>query len=234
MSSLKKIMIKMWEKARQDNTDNIFSLLERNPQAKFLDLGCDTGKFTLELAKKVNTNNLYGVEIVDERIIEAKKNGIKVEKSDLNNKLPFDDNFFDVVHANQVIEHLVDVDIFAEEIYRVLKPNGYAVISTENLSSWHNIFALILGFQAFSQHISAKKHVGNICSPHHGEDLNLKSWTHVKIFTYKGLKEFFKINNFKMEKLKGSGYYPLPGFLSRIASKTDPIHSHFITIKVRK
>ena len=216
-----------------ENKKNIFTLLERNPNAKLLDLGCDEGSFTWKIANKIGTKSIYGIEIVDERIKMAKKKGIKVLKSDLNKKLPFKDKFFDVVHANQVIEHLTDVDLFAEEIYRILKPDGYAIISTENLSSWHNLFALFLGHQAFSQHISSKYHVGNSISPHYGEKFSLVSWTHNKIFTYKGLKEFFKAYKFRDNTILGAGHYPSLN-LSTLFSRLDPIHTHFITIKARK
>lgn len=230
---LKSFMIGLHDKSVEYNQKNIFSLLEKDPEAKLLDLGCDEGSFTLQIANKIGTKYIYGIEIVDERIRKAKNKGVKVSKSDLNKKFPFKDNFFDVVHANQVIEHLIDVDLFAEEIYRVLKPNDYAIISTENLSSWHNLFALFLGYQAFSQHISSKYYIGNPVSPHQGERFDLKSWTHIKIFTYKGLKEFFKVHNFKNGKILGAGHYISLNLFSLFLI-LDPLHTHFITVKVRK
>ena len=45
-------------------------------------------------------------------------------------EIPFDDNTFDVVFCNHVMEH-VDDDIKAmSEIYRVLKPGGWAIIQS--------------------------------------------------------------------------------------------------------
>src|SRR5262249_48133121 len=38
--------------------------------------------------------------------------------------IPFDDEFFDIVHANSVIEHVADLDAALSEIFRVLKPGG--------------------------------------------------------------------------------------------------------------
>ena len=52
---------------------------------------------------------------------------------------------FDVVHANQVIEHVFDLDRFVSEIKRVLAPGGRAIICTENIASWHSVAALFLG-----------------------------------------------------------------------------------------
>jgi len=42
------------------------------------------------------------------------------------------------------------------EVYRVCKKMGYIIISTENLSSFDNLFALFLGYQAFSQNLAKK------------------------------------------------------------------------------
>jgi len=139
----------------------------------------------------------------------------------------------DLVSANQIIEHLVNVDRFASEIYRVLKPNGYLILSTENLSSWHNIFALILGWQAFSQHISQIKNIGNPFRLSNWEDIPAY-YTHVKIFTPKGLKDLFKTHNFQIIDFFGASYYPFPPPLSSILGKIDPRHSPFIGIKARK
>ena len=43
-------------------------------------------------------------------------------------KIPFDDNKFDVVICNHVLEHVLDDDKALSEIFRVLKPNGIAIL----------------------------------------------------------------------------------------------------------
>lgn len=214
------------------NHQNIFSLLEKNSKAKLLDLGCDDGKITLKLAKHITTIRVYGIDIVEKKLKLAKKNGIKPIKSDLNKKLPLKDNYFDIVHANQVIEHLIDIDNFVDEIKRVLKPKGYAVISTENGSSLCNIVAAIMGWQIFSlTNVSRKRlGIGNPLAYYRNKSLQSTAWLHKTIFNFRGLKELFEAHGFKIEKVKGAGYFPLPSFLGKI----DKVHSHFITIKVRK
>ena len=229
---IKKFLNGLYSNAVKDNLRNIHSLVEENNNAKFLDLGCDDGRWTLELSKKINTTNAYGLEIVSKRMNKAKKLGVLVSKADLNHKFPFEKNYFDVVHANQVIEHLTDIDSFVSEIYRVLKPSGYAIISTENGSSWCNIFAAFLGFQIFSlTNFSCKQSgLGNPFALHKTENLKLPSWTHKTILNYFGLKDLFKVYNFKIQKIKCAGYFPFPSFFGKI----DKIHSHFITLKIIK
>lgn len=46
--------------------------------------------------------------------------------------LPFADDTFDFVYCSEVLEHLVDAEKGRDEIYRVLQPEGEAVISVPN------------------------------------------------------------------------------------------------------
>lgn len=230
---LKKLMQQMYQRAVALNADNIISLVLPNQIKNILDLGCGDGQWSLALAKKAGVKQIYGIEIIDEQIKKAKKN-IKVIKSDLNADFPFEDNSFDLIHANQVIEHIADLDHFVKEIYRVLRKGGYAIISTENQCSWHNIMAMILGWQMFSlTNVSNKQTgIGNPLALHRGESGTFasSSWTHKTIMSLKGLKELFAIHNFREITAKGAGYYPLPSNFGNL----DKNHSHFITIRAFK
>lgn len=230
---MKKFLMNQRTKAYEKNKQNILNLLEEHKKAKLLDLGCDDGVWTMKLAKKIKTKDVSGYEIIEEAVNKAKKRGVKVKRGDLNKKLEYPNNSFDVIHANQVIEHLNNTDLFLSEIYRILKPNGYAIISTENLSSWHNIFALLIGYMPFSlTNISSKTGaVGNPLAPHSGGEFwNETSWEHQRIFTISGLKHLSALHGFEFESVLASGYYPFGNLFSKI----DPSHSAFITLKIRK
>lgn len=228
----KKYMSGLWGKAYEGNYDNILSLLEVDPCANFLDLGCDDGAWTLRCASKIGTCSINGVEVVDERANLARDKNVVVKSADLNSVLPYDDSSFDAVHSNQVIEHLYDTDKFLEEITRVLRGGGYTIISTENAASWHNILSLFFGWQMFSlTNISSKKGgIGNPFALHHGELAGHSAMQHHRIFSYKGLIEYVECFGLKIEKVLCSGYYPLPSSFA----KFDPRHGHFITVKARK
>lgn len=228
----KKYLENLYIRAAELNHRNILDLLERDEDARFLDLGCDDGIFSLKMAGKIGTKNVYGVEIVEERMILSQEKGILTKNFDLNGGFDFENNFFDAIVANQVIEHLSNSDNFISEIYRILKPGGYAVISTENASSWCNIFASIMGWQIFSlTNFSSKKQgIGNPFSLHRGENSNLDSWNHVRIYNIRGLREYFEAFDFKIEKTKGAGYFPLSSDIGNL----DKTHSHFMAFKIRK
>lgn len=216
------------------NMLKIFDMLEEDKNAKVLDLGCYDGTITKEVARRVKTIYIYGVDIMQNALFKAKQEGIETIRTDINNNLPFADNSFDVIVSNHVIEHLVDTDKFAEEIYRILKPNGYAIISTENLSAYHNLFALFFGYPAFSQQISHRKNIRNPISRLYLDDTVPDYPGHLRIFTYYGLKRLFELYKFKVDRQTGIGIYPFPPVVSRILEKLDPIHTNIITIKIRK
>lgn len=240
---INKYLKNLYVRAADLNQKNIFSLFEKNNEATFLDLGCDDGMLTIRMAEKIGTKNIFGVEIIGERIELAVKNGIAVKNFDLNKVFDFQDNTIDVICANQVIEHIHDSDNFISEIYRILKPNGYAIVSTENASSWCNIFASIMGWQIFSlTNISNKKSgIGNPFALHKNHErglpinlspnnIDVSSWNHIRIYNIRGLKEYFEVFGFKIEEMKGSGYFPLPAKMGNI----DKTHCHFMTFKIRK
>lgn len=218
--------------AAERNRDNIVRLVQAIGGG-LLDLGCDDGAFSLRLARKMKADNMFGVELSAGRAALVRARGVTVSETDLNQPLPFEDATFDLVHSNQVIEHVYNIGLFTSEIWRVLRPGGIAIISTENLASWHNIAALFLGWQPFScTNFLPNRSIGNPCSLYRsGNSCDMDaSWCHDKVLAYRGLKELFTSSSFSIKKVIGSGYYPLPAFFGEI----DVRHSHWITFKLMK
>lgn len=219
--------------AYAQNLDNILECLSKDHDAYLCDLGCDDGKWTLKLGEAVGTSHLFGVELIDERRLQAESIGVDTKSSDLNGPLPYEDNCFDLIHANQVIEHLSNIDNFISEIYRALKPGGHLIISTENLASWHNIFALILGYMPFSlTNVTSKTAaLGNPLAPHTDEEFwESATWHHKTVFSTKGLVQLLSLHGFEIAAIKGAGYYPFGNLFAAM----DPYHCAFITIKAIK
>lgn len=240
---LKRYFSYLYQDTAKNSTNYLLSILEFEPNAKLLDCGCWDGTNTLRYGARVGSKNLYGIEIYKPKVKSAIKKGVKVKLGNLDKRLPFPDQSFDVVVGYHVIEHLINVRRFASELYRILKKGGYAVIGTPNLASWHNIFALLLGIQPFSGPTIYPNYESDIAIV---SDLNKQrtkkvfpdyyenSLQHIKVMTARALVTLFKNHKFKIENLKGFGYYPLPPLISRPLSSLDPYHSHYIVIKVRK
>lgn len=206
---------RLFDSVAQENRQTIFQMTEPNSKATVLDLGCGSGEFTREIATKVGTKKVCGIEFIEELAQLAEEKGIKVYRADLNNKLPLEDEGFDFVCANQVIEHLYETDLFIKEIHRVLKPNGYAIVSTPNLASLHNITSLVFGKQPFPAHISNEVIVGLLIKSLHVEHED-KGSIHLRAFTYSGLRELFEYHKLKVERIVGVGFYPFPHKIARL------------------
>lgn len=227
-SIVRSFLLKMFAGASDLNQRNILSFVSNLPEASLLDLGCHDGTWSLTLAAEARTSDVSGVDIQEDQLAIARSKGVNGILADLSQPVPFESDKFDIVHANQVIEHLPDLDLFMAEIYRLLKPGGRAIISTENASSWHNIFASIMGWQMFSltNFSSRMSGIGNPLALHRGTVQKWQSWNHRTILNYAGLLEYFRVFRYTRVFVKGAGYYPLPAIIGRL----DPRHSHFLTI----
>jgi ubiquinone/menaquinone biosynthesis C-methylase UbiE len=210
---MKYLMNRLFNDAMHDCISKALGFLERNVNARMFDCGCGDGEITLRVAEIIGTSDVYGVDIDEKALSVAGGKGIKVYKADINLRLPFEDNFFDVIFSNQVIEHLDYPDNFVREAFRVLKIGGYVVVATENLASWHNIFALLLGYQDFSsQGPSSEYRIGNPLSPYYKMRIPERDapLMHKKVFAYRSLKEIFEIHGFKVERACRSRSLSIP------------------------
>ncbi|MFH1745308.1 MAG: class I SAM-dependent methyltransferase [bacterium] len=97
---------------------------------KILDMGCGLG-FFLNICDQLNMQT-YGVDAADYALEMAKKiTKAKLSKVDLSkDRLPFPDNFFDVVTSFDVIEHVERPEHYLSEMQRVLCQKGLAIIIT--------------------------------------------------------------------------------------------------------
>jgi SAM-dependent methyltransferase len=188
----------------------------------------------MELARRVAAGEVYGVEFVDHLGRAAAARGVEVASHDLNEPLPYESDRFDVVHSNQVIEHVRNTDGFLRETRRVLKPSGYALLSTNNLASWHNVFSLALGMQPTPCHVSDAVMVGNRFDPRRGESHPEKGSAHLRIFSFSGLAELAEWHGFRVETLVTAGYYPFPPAVADFLCRLDPRHGAFLIARLRR
>lgn len=229
-------MERLWASADSAYRAKLLATLPIDSSARLLDVGCDDGVWTDQLRLKVTIppDQVYGLEIVSERADLASARGFDVRTGDLEGRWPFADDSMDIVHANQVIEHVKRLDHFVEELKRVLVPQGLALVCTENLASWHNVGALALGYQPFSvTNISSLRPIGNRFALHAGEAPVGESWQHIHVVTLTALRDLFLAHGLVIESSWGAGYHPLPGRIASALAALDPRHAHFIAVAAR-
>lgn len=125
------------KEARLDRVKNL--ILELNP-GKMLDVGCCNCDFSKQFSQF--GWQIYGIDLN----LQPVKENIIIKKVNLDTEnIPFDDNFFDLVFAGEVIEHLVDTDHFLSEVNRVLIIGGTFIITTPNLASLENRIRILFG-----------------------------------------------------------------------------------------
>lgn len=224
-------LLSLIKNTEEENRKAILKLIEPNPDARIIDLGCGDGKLSLRIKDKAGAKGIYGIDTGEKALKDSRTSGVEIFSADLNKPLPIEDKLFDIVHANQIIEHLVETDLFVREIYRILKPGGYVVVSTPNLSSLHNLVSLVFGKQPSTAHVSNEVVLGNSLDPQRGIQ---HSRSHFRIFTPSALRDLFVHYGFEVDVLVGAGFYPLPMPLSSFLARIDKTHSVYITIKAKK
>ncbi len=142
-----------------------------NKIENFLDIGCGEGYSLIEAHNR--GWNVYGIDITDHRMKDARINDIKFINSDLiNSKLPSD--FFDIVYLDSVLEHVHNPSEYLIEIKRILKQGGILYLGVPNEDSLFNDARKIF-YKLTGKNITEK--IKPFQSPYHINGFNKKSLT---------------------------------------------------------
>ena len=108
----------------------------QGPYGAALEVGCGTGFFSLNLCLAGLIDRVHVTDISPGMVEAARRNGdrlgIPVEGRTADaERLPYDDDTFDLVVGHAVIHHVPDVERAFAEMLRVLRPGGRLVICGE-------------------------------------------------------------------------------------------------------
>jgi 2-polyprenyl-3-methyl-5-hydroxy-6-metoxy-1,4-benzoquinol methylase len=183
---------------------------------RVLDVGCGEGSCFMFLKKRIEEENLplqnleyYAIDSNEALTSILKDSGIIFRLGDFTklNSI-YQKNFFDVIVASEVIEHVTETDAFILSLKDILKDSGYIYLTTPNMASWHGRLALMFGFQPLATEVSsirAEFGKGNILKKYyHGNAI-----MHVRVFTLRALVDFVTFHKFKIEHIYGGGYRSL-------------------------
>jgi SAM-dependent methyltransferase len=177
---------------------------------------------------------MFGVEKILPLAIKARDH-FDVALSNLEAGIGLSSGSVDVVSANQVIEHVVNVDAFVDECNRLLKPGGVAVISTENLAAWPNVVALALGSEPFSTNYSKRFYgVGNRFSRRQLTPIERGYIPHNSVPTFAALRHLFELADFTLIDTAGVHVVPLPNRALYALRQLGSRRSFYLSLTFRK
>ena len=115
----------------------MFEYLDPKEGERILDVACGGGVLSLKIAEK--GCEVHGVDILEDeikgakRLAEREKMACEFEVGSAED-LPYPDGYFDKVVCSSSLEHFKDDVKALKEMYRVLKPNGVVVLTTDSFS----------------------------------------------------------------------------------------------------
>jgi 2-polyprenyl-6-hydroxyphenyl methylase/3-demethylubiquinone-9 3-methyltransferase len=152
---------------------------------RVLDVGCLGGQFSLLMIER--GNQVWGVEINPTAAEVAQRRGVRVKVADVEDGLPFADEFFDVVHAGGLIEQLYDTKAFFDECCRVLRPGGFVLFTAANLNSLENRLRIAAG--------GYLAHAGAYPEDHHG--------ARIRVFNAEKVRELCAHSGLELADMRG-------------------------------
>ncbi len=164
-----------------------------------LDLGCGQGKDLENIRKRWPGKkiSLYGVDCFAPNCQKAAENGVTVYNINIENTvIPVKDGYFDLVIANQIIEHTKEIFWVFSEVSRVLKKGGLLIVAVPNIASWHNRIRFLFGQPPGSLELLGP-HVRGIMRPSFERLIQADGY-------------------FEIVAAKGSGFYPFPLGIAKI------------------
>jgi 2-polyprenyl-6-hydroxyphenyl methylase/3-demethylubiquinone-9 3-methyltransferase len=175
-------------------TKSIEKILKRTTKSTFehVDVGCGNGFITSKIRKYFKTS--IGIDLSKQGIYFANKNykskNLKFYLKDMQSLIN-EKKKFDYVTTIEVIEHQYDPFKFMECLEKILKKNGYLLITTPFHGYFKNLIMSIFGLM--DNHFTALWNHG-----------------HIKFFSIKTLKKLISNYKFEIVDISYSGrIYPL-------------------------
>ena len=171
-------------------------------RARILELGAVPYYMTVLLSSftnfKVDTLSFFEVEQSESatHIVESTKfkerfdfeyRAVNVER----NVFPLADGVYDLVLCCEILEHLlINPSHMLYEAHRVLRPGGYLLITTPNVTQWGNVFSLLRG--------------RNIYDRYHGNGIYGR---HNREYSPNEVAQLLEANSFSVERLHTRNVY---------------------------
>lgn len=114
---------------------------------RILELGCGTGRFSLNMSSKGKPTILMDIALQMLGIARSKMRSSSQEFNGVNgsvDQLPFENSWFDAAYSINVFNHLDDLKSAFSEVNRILKKDGLFLVNFANLYSYYFPLAFII------------------------------------------------------------------------------------------
>jgi len=177
-------------------------------EIKVLDIGCGMGDDLYNIKTVLPHGNLElcGIECHPPYIAQARQKGVNVLEFDIEKQTwPVADEYYDIVIANQILEHTKEIFWILSEISRTLKKGGRLILGVPNLLSLHNRLTMMCGGHPISIELLGP---------------------HVRGFTAPAVRRLIEADGyFKILQMRASNFYPFPPPISKVLSRILPTFS---------
>lgn len=146
---IKKISRKGYYKEKLEfYTEYLKSLKKNRKKVKILDIACNDG----ELSEKFKAyGSVLAIDINKDAIKECLKRDVDCLCTDVYGLPKKLDNYFDIIIAGDIIEHVFDTDRFLRKIYQLLKKGGILLLTTANIASFGRRLMLLFGKNPYTE-----------------------------------------------------------------------------------
>jgi SAM-dependent methyltransferase len=179
---------------QSEKVDLLVSTLQQlNPRGTLADIGCFTGAATVAY-RSTGFDHAVGFDSSRDALSLAAAKGIEARAWRIGEDLcPAAHSEFDFVVAADIIEHIVDTDAFLWELWRILRPDGFLLLTTPNLGFWMSRLRLLLGKPPWSYPGASSTVRDDLMV-----DLN-----HIRITTRREWEALFRARSFELERRRG-------------------------------
>jgi ubiquinone/menaquinone biosynthesis C-methylase UbiE len=119
-----------WWIGRKNIIKSLLNSKRTKTRSIILDAGCGTGS-NITFFNQFGTT--YGIDISQIATNFCRMRGLKNVVTGDVSKLPYKNNFFDIVSCMDVLEHIENEEKAIKEIFRVLKPGGELILTVPAL-----------------------------------------------------------------------------------------------------
>ena len=128
----------------------LYRMSEIQDGMNILEIGCGNGALWLENMNYIPPHVHITLSDISDGMLRDAKNSINDERFSFScfnaEKIPFEDETFDVVYANHMLFYCDDIDLVLKECHRVLKKGGKLICSTYSKRHMKEITELVQEF----------------------------------------------------------------------------------------